>query len=107
MLNTARPSLRMLALRKSAFTPAGDDQSAATACRYHANAGSRAPACAEPCCQNAFNVDRAMTRMAQYSPELGLMPICQQVFKEPAREQRWSARGRASYARRSRSPFLG
>src|SRR3990172_1151624 len=79
MLKTTRPSLRMLALPKSAFTSAGADQSAATACRYHANTGWRASKYVEPCRKNAFSVDRAMTRMAQYSPVLGLAQICQPV----------------------------
>ena len=35
MLNTARPSLRMLALRMSRLISAGLPQSAALTCRYH------------------------------------------------------------------------
>src|SRR4029077_11671218 len=46
MLNTARPSLRMLALLTVRFTSAGVAQSAPLPCRYQAINGSRASACA-------------------------------------------------------------
>ena len=46
MLNTARPSLRILALPMARFTSAGVAQSAALTCRYQAINGSRASACA-------------------------------------------------------------
>jgi hypothetical protein len=44
MLKTARPSLRMLALRMARFTSAGVAQSAPLTCRYQAITGSRASA---------------------------------------------------------------
>src|SRR6202161_2769824 len=60
MLNTARPSLRMLALRMARLTSAGVAQSAPLTCRYHAINGSRASACAGLLPMKALSVLSAM-----------------------------------------------
>jgi len=72
MLNTTRPSLRMLAFRKSALTSAGVAQSAFNTWRCHANSGCFASAYAGLLSQKAFSVDRAITLMGlNNSPILG------------------------------------
>src|SRR6478672_10118585 len=73
MLNTARPSLRMLALPMARFTSAGVAQSATLTCRYQAINGSRASAYAGLRLTKTLSVPSAMilTNELYHSPTLG------------------------------------
>src|SRR5437870_5622462 len=86
----------MLALPNSRLTSAGERQSALTTCRYHANTGSRASAYAASRSQKSRKVDRAITRIEDDSPKLGLV---QTAVVESLRSIVLHGIGRTAYAR--------
>src|SRR5207237_9634856 len=88
MLNTMRPSLRILALPMSRLIAAGDDQSALSTCRYQAKTGSRASSYSGWLSTKRLIVRKAITRMGHYSPKLGLAQAFTPTEVDPQRRYR-------------------
>src|SRR2546427_9424976 len=63
----------MLALPNSRLTSAGERQSALRACRYQTSTGPHASAYAASRSQKSRSLDKAITRMVNYSPKMGLV----------------------------------